>query len=908
MVGGNEVSDQAARNFLRTGSIGKHDAALVAEACNRLVRGETQCSISKAVDLAQTFVRRVRRREDMPLQLALRSLGWALHVSGRYLEAEKAYVEARSLARNEPVTRGRIDRILIDVYMYLGDFAESRRRARLAISNFRRHGLEEDEAKTRLNYANLFHRQDRHREANREYRRAAAYFERHGGTLMLGLCYYNQANTQVQLFDFAEADRLYELAKQKFGSLGFELYVTECRYGLAWLHMLQGDYHRALSELEACEAAYRTARQPKGAMLCVLDRAEAMLSLNLYKDACDAARVAERQARSLGIHYESAKAAFFLGQACRALGDDPTARAAFTRAERGFVREHNQAFAAAVQLFSLPAGRPGGVEPHRLRAMRQQFARAQLPLWEAVCDLQLLQLLPDDRRIAHRLAKNPAVEAVPHLYSHWHTHMGDLAALRGHDEKATRHWTLAAERLEAVRAKLPPVEMRSTFMRRRTDPYLRLVEKHVGHNPAMAAVWSERYKTAGVWSTSDRMLAEHPVRAQARRSLAELACQVSALAEPSAKTGGRRTVAPAASRRRLTKFQRRARNDLAELESAVGVHQEQTDTLLADIRSASRTRPIVQFHYDKDDLLAFVHEAGSTRVQRFRNGRRRVSEFTGCWNVLLGRGLLTGRHVRVGDLRDERRLFDELGDWLWAPLEITPTDQQVMIVPEGKLWNIPWLAIQHAGLPLASRHSIVLSPSIRHYRFADRKPVRTRRIAVFVGQTEGLSHARPELAALTAHNGHDIRVFDPCRRDDWPAEGSAWIWHYTGHAQFRSDNPFYSSLQLADGPLFAADFRLKQSKVDLVTLAACRTGFQPMLPGEESTGLVRSLLEMGARNVVGSHWTVSDKSTAHWVKAFYKPIFDGLSAADAVRLTALTVREQYPSAYDWAAFSVFGAG
>ena len=98
-----------------------------------------------------------------------------------------------------------------------------------------------------------------------------------------------------------------------------------------------------------------------------------------------------------------------------------------------------------------------------------------------------------------------------------------------------------------------------------------------------------------------------------------------------------------------------------------------------------------------------------------------------------------------------------------------------------------------------------------------------------------------------------------CRRADWPDDGEWKVWHFTGHARHRADNPFYSSLQLADGPLFGADFRLKNCRVDLATLAACRTAHQSVLPGEEATGLVRCLLEMGTRNVVGSHWPVSDR-------------------------------------------------
>jgi CHAT domain-containing protein len=180
-------------------------------------------------------------------------------------------------------------------------------------------------------------------------------------------------------------------------------------------------------------------------------------------------------------------------------------------------------------------------------------------------------------------------------------------------------------------------------------------------------------------------------------------------------------------------------------------------------------------------------------------------------------------------------------------------------------------------------------------------------MAVFTGRSEGLRYTHRELDGLFDCYQPVIK-YDPCARRDWPDNGNWKSWHYTGHARFRSDNPFYSSLGLADGPLFGVDFRLKRCRVGLVTLAACRTGHHSMLPGEEATGLVRCLLEMGARNIVGSHWAVLDKPTAFWMRELYSRILDRTPVTEAVRRAALKTRDKYPSVYAWASFSVFGAG
>lgn len=210
--------------------------------------------------------------------------------------------------------------------------------------------------------------------------------------------------------------------------------------------------------------------------------------------------------------------------------------------------------------------------------------------------------------------------------------------------------------------------------------------------------------------------------------------------------------------------------------------------------------------------------------------------------------------------------------------------------------------------PLLQEYDFILAPSFRHFLAARQAKISSGRTQIFCGTTDGLPEVETELKSLARFASAPVEQYSPCRRHDWPAEGEAGVWHFAGHSQLRTDNPFYSYLLLEDGPLFAADFRLKNCRVNLVTLAACRSGEQVALPGEEATGLVRSLLEMGARNVIAGHWPVSDKATALWMDAFYTNYFSGLSILRSVRLAAERVRCQYGSAYYWGAFSVFGSG
>ena len=898
---------QAARSFLATGKIGEGDQDALLTACDQLIRIETERSSVSAIKLADKFVKHCLPLGGKALLTSYRALGWAYLVGGKYPQARDTYVKARALTRRLPEVRARIDRVLIDVYMYLGDFAEAKQRAQASLKTLKRIGARAEVAKTEVNYANLLHRQDRHREAYKLYHRAGKFFESHGEVLAAAFSYYNEANTLVQFFDFTTATSLYNKARTIFLKHGHDLRANGCQYGLAWLHMLEGNYHIALRELAECEDEYRNASQPREVVLCQLDRAEAFLGLNLFADARIAARSAEKNARKLGIKYEAAKAALFLAKASLAMGKSQGANRILDRARQGFTGEHNRPFLAATDLAASQLEKRHSVRRAKIRSARKQFSDAQLPLWEAICDFQYLAEWSDDKSVLTRLAANPAVKTVPHLLARHRTILGDREALAGHRRAAVRHWKRAADVLDAVRAKLPPVDMRSAFTKDRIDPYHRLVESELKSSPITSAAWSERLKTAGLWTVSDESLRSTPARRKAEQSLAELAQQVTVLSGQLSSGDGQREMAGLHSSRPLALLQKQVRDDLAALDRRTEARAEQIESIERGIRAASERQPVIQLYSGESDVIAYVHYRGMTQIRQFTGGVATAHEFATRWRFLLERApFLRGKQNKT-DIDDERRLFGQIGEWLWAPLDIPGDQRRVLIIPEGELSNLPWQAIMSNGRPLIESHELVIAPSVRHYLHAGKQNSKSNDVRIFVGAAQGIDTQR-EYQILLDRAGDDSLVYDPCSREDWPDRTEARLWHFAGHAEYRRDNPFYSSLQLNDGPIFAADFRLKRNNVKLVTLAACRTGQSSQAPGEEATGLVRSLLEMGARNVIASHWAVYDRSTVSWMSNFYRLYLDGRPIAQAAREAALETREAYPLTYHWAAFSVFGAG
>lgn len=904
------VSERTIERFLKSGTLPKDvTPETMIAASDRHVRALTQKDARRAVALGRALVERARAFGSALELVALRSSGWAELVAGNYGEAEQAYVAARTMVTGDPLSRARIDRVLIDVYMYRGEFREAQRRARMALQTFKRHQAASDVAKTQVNYANLLHRMDRHRDACRLYGDAAVYFEAEGPEFAAALCHYNQANTLVQLFNFPAARELYGRARGVFQKHDQDLHATGCLYGLAWLHMLEGEFRQALLELTECEAEYRRGGHARELVVCQLDRAEVFLGLNLFADARSVAEEVEAHADKLGIHYERAKAAFFQAKAAIGMGHRGAARKALRRAERDFERIGNPGFAAAVELTQALIGTRGQKNPAQIGKIREKFSRSQLPLWEALCDLQILTEWPDDEPALRRFGRSKAVASVPHLLAARHTIQGDREARRGRMSAAVNRWTKAADILDAVRVKLPPVELRSSYFSGRQDPHLRLIDATSESDPDSGAAWSERFKTAGPWSPSDAFLGSSPARQRIGESLSDLASRVTAMSGAIADAEGRRAMVAGAPPAAFQQLQRRLRDQLTALEQPGGTTSESISELASAIHGLSRTRPVVQLHAGRDDIIAFVSDGGETRAHRYPDGIEYAREWLGRWRYQIEFTAATRTRLTAAQVAEEAELLKQFGRWFLPPLEIRENARELLILPEGLLAGVPWAALDDGRGSLVDRYEVILAPSVRHHLRAAEGSARGAGSRVFVGRHDGLTHLVEELATVRDRfAGADLTIHDPSRRSDWPADVAEEVWHYTGHADLRRDNPFYSSLLLEDGPLFAADFRLMHNRVGLVTLAACRTGQHTGLPGEEATGLVRSLLEMGASNVVASHWAVSDLSTSRWIDLFYKHYLGGASAARATRLAARGVREQFPSAYHWAAFSVFGRG
>lgn len=267
-------------------------------------------------------------------------------------------------------------------------------------------------------------------------------------------------------------------------------------------------------------------------------------------------------------------------------------------------------------------------------------------------------------------------------------------------------------------------------------------------------------------------------------------------------------------------------------------------------------------------------------------------------------------HERVGDLIHSPALqacVEPIRRWS------SPNDL-VCVVPTGPLFYVPLHAVSAEGKPLIVRNAISYAPSASALRYCIRRrhPAGQVSEAAVFGNPEGeLPLAEKEAKAIS-------RLFNtsPALRNDVTRDRvlggltSGDLFHFAGHAVFDDQDPLASGLVLANGDVLSARdlFSVSATKLRLVTLSGCVTGYSGLQPGDELLGLSRSLLHAGASSLLLTLWEIEDESGAQLMAAFYKRwIKGGAMKVDALRAAQLRAYERHPhDASFWAPFLLVG--
>jgi CHAT domain-containing protein len=255
-----------------------------------------------------------------------------------------------------------------------------------------------------------------------------------------------------------------------------------------------------------------------------------------------------------------------------------------------------------------------------------------------------------------------------------------------------------------------------------------------------------------------------------------------------------------------------------------------------------------------------------------------------------------------------RHLHDEL----LAPVRPLLTGEHLAIVPHGILHGLPFAALHDGDGFLLDRYAISYAPSATLLRLTGQRPVGRGQGSLIAGvadenapevavEAQRLAERLPDARLLAGADATSARLRDHMR--------TARIVHLAAHGYFQRENPLFSAIRLHDSWLTVFDLYRSHIVADLVTLSGCSTGVSEVVGADELVGLVRGLLQAGARSALVSLWDVHDGSTLRFMENFYDYwLSQKLDAAQALRRASLDLRMTYPDVYHWAAFSLIGLG
>lgn len=218
---------------------------------------------------------------------------------------------------------------------------------------------------------------------------------------------------------------------------------------------------------------------------------------------------------------------------------------------------------------------------------------------------------------------------------------------------------------------------------------------------------------------------------------------------------------------------------------------------------------------------------------------------------------------------------------------VLESERELVVVAGGWLGVLPW-----SMLPCRVGRATVVAPSVHHwmtYAGTARPPEH-----VTAAAGPGMHHAEAEVRAIADTwpggrllLGEDASV-DRLRR----ALAEPGVVHLAAHGKHEPDNPLFSSVRLADGPLFAHELDSGGSSPDLVVLSSCEVGRASIRAGGEALGMASVLLRTGVGCVVAAVAPLSDEAALRVMTHVHELLRSGVPVADAVAAATAQDAEQ----------------
>jgi CHAT domain-containing protein len=904
------------------------------EAVSRVVRVD----LSKARRLAAAAVTVADRLGDAESSAyAARAMANSLWFQGQNARAAQHHSRATDLFEQagNKIEAGRTLSSSIQPLILLGKYERALYAARRARKIFSAAGAELRLARLDINVGNIFHRQDRFRQALACYEKAYSRLLPARDSEGIIAALHNAAVCLIALNKYEKALSTYDLARKIARKRRMPLAVAQAEYNISYLYYLRGRYGQAIQMLRAARKFSEKVGDSYHAALCRLDLSEIYLELNLNQDAAALAQEAYAGFQRLGMGYEAAKALCSSAIALSQQGQGLQALDVFAQSRRLFIKEKNRVWPSLIQLYRAMAcfgeNRMREARRHCLAALR--FFRSS-PLLNRVvlCHLLLARFSLQAREIgtARRECRTAlrllSGKPMPMLFYQAHLVMGQIEEAVQNIPEARQHYHLAKGMLDTLRSGVHGEEMKISFISNRVEVYEHLVDICLAQGSTQltheeAWTYMEQAKSRSLLE----IIARQPGRTTTQRHRKNGTHQIHDLREqlnwyyhrieaeqlgPMPATEGRlRTLQKLAEQHEQNFL--RALREASAAETSDGAGAKGTVSLNRLRDTIGESAVLLEYFRVRDRILATVITEDSLQIIPVGSVAR-VESALGLLQFQLSKFRLGAsylRQFRTQLLEATQAHLFELHQELVAPIRDQFRKRHLIVVPHESLHNVPFHALFDGAQYLVDATTISYAPSASVYVQCCRKRFNLTGGTLILGVPDPQAPSiRDEIRAVSqAFPDGEVFLGPKATAKILREKGArSRLIHIATHGSFRQDSPVFSGFRIGDTFLNLYDLCRLRLPAEQITLSGCSTGVNVVAAGDELIGLMRGLLSAGARSLLLTLWDVNDDSTAGFMKVFYNSLRQNPSRAMAWRQAMLEMREQHPHPYFWAPFVLVG--
>jgi tetratricopeptide (TPR) repeat protein len=708
-------------------------------------------------------------------------------------------------------------------------------------------------------------------------------------------------HTGRRAFAAAEADLVD--ARRLCVDHDLSLLAAFAEQNLGWLQACRGDVPASLRHYHAADERYRRYGLVEPSLL--VDRAEVLLSVRLLDEARASAEAAVEAYRQQQRNVHLPEAQLLLSTVALVQGDTVMAADSAAAASRGFRRlgrTNSLALARYACLQAAVAADPDRGDPARAARVSDELAAVgwEIPALEA-------------RVLAGRIALGQGRRATAAK----HLSMASRARLAGPADARARAWLAEAllrradgrrsAALSALRAGLRVVQdHQATLGATELMAHVSVLRGALArwglrmaledHDPRRALWWAERGRASALLTRP----AQPPENPELAGDLADLRSTVAEIERTRAE--GRSDDALV---QRQVLLERRVRDRCRTSNAAAGDQPRRLGQSVAELIAPLGDAALVEYVEVDGQVHAVTVAGGRVRLHTLGSADAILPVLA---HVPFALHRLAERRVgreaaAAAVLRRAATVFDDL---LLRPLRREVGDRPLVVVPTGVLQSLPW-----SMLPSCRGRPATVSPSATIWHQAVTRPKPCAEASVVVVAGPGLPGATTEAATVAELYQHSTLLSGPAATAaavTASVDGAALL-HLAAHGNVRSDNPLFSSVTLADGPLTVYEFERLRRSPHHVVLAACDTGRPQMVAGEEVLGFGAALLGGGTATLVAPVVPVPDVATVPLMRAYHEFLRAGRPPAEALAAAQADLGSEDTTS--WAAAAAFiclGAG